>query len=626
MWREQLAFFWDGQRRLTFGYFDLLQKNPMPLLTLISSTDERLQRESRLIDVIDLFRWDAQVIVVDLPEGHRFVQLITGLGDVLSLHLCTENELPADAETQLLMVLKAERDDQEKISFKLRTLSRQNDQGRAMRGFIAQASTHLLWAISQKRANDRGADGGAIVRLTPAQRIFPLEQSRVILTPQAVNLHPVSDMREAPFAIMQHWVNEGGAPRAILELLLREGLEDHTQLLRRIYVVIAMRQRQRFDLWIQTQKRIGAPQVDPLTLSDIRAATGVHDEETDAVTSNAALTVANLLRLIIDPETHAGCGVAVRRQLSPAPGRGELLEIDFYGAALGDDVGVILPAAMAGDLLVAPQDPGGSTIIRLFRFDADALTPWRVSEEDPLVAAIIQKARETSQTASAAVELRRRREQFVQALNQLIRHKSSKPLFDLSGDWRVLDPIVNISFAYLFISASQAQQAILTSLGGFEAYDADPALTIAIVNSGEFAEHAQITSLPRLLHMTPLLQRYLAVCGVQGMATENLTLMQQARIFLALQRGLNISHMRVARISLPQDIENWRVANEAAQYLMDKDYLAQAFADLEKKSNNSEIALLSEYLLARESGEWTSPEKAQQIVWLLRREESVSSS
>ena len=490
----------------------------MPLLTLISSTDERFQRESRLIDVIDLFRWDAQVIVVDLPEGHRFVQLITGVGDVLSLHLCTENELPADAETQLLMALKAESDDQEKISLKLRTLSRQNDQGRAMR------------------------------------------------------------------------------------------------------------QRQRFDLWIQTQKRIGAPQVDPLTLSDIRAATGVHDEETDAVTSNAALTVANLLRLIIDPETHARCGVAVRRQSSPAPGRGELLDIDFYGAALGDDVGVILPAAMAGDLLVAPQDPGGSSIIRLFRFDADALTPWRVSEEDPLVAAIIQKARETSQTAPAAVELRRRREQFVQALNQLIRHKSSKPLFDLSGDWRVLDPIVNISFAHLFISASQAQQAILTSLGGFEAYDADPALTIAIVNSGEFAEHAQITSLPRLLHLTPLLQRYLAVCGVQGMATENLTLMQQARTFLALQRGLNISHMRVARISLPQDIENWRAANEAAQYLMDKDYLAQAFADLEKKSNNPEIALLSEYLLAREGGEWTSPEKAQQIVWLLRREESVSSS
>ena len=84
--------------------------------------------------------------------------------------------------------------------------------------------------------------------------------------------------------------------------------------------------------------------------------------------------------------------------------------------------------------------------------------------------------------------------------------------------------------------------------------------------------------------------------------------------------------MRVARISLPQDIENWRAANEAAQYLMDKDYLAQAFADLEKKSNNPEIALLSEYLLAREGGEWTSPEKAQQIVWLLRREESVSSS
>ena len=74
-----------------------------------------------------------------------------------------------------------------------------------------------------------------------------------------------------------------------------------------------MRQRQRFDLWIETQKRLGAPQVDPLTLSDIRAATGVYDEETDAVTSNAALTVANLLRLIIDPETHARCGVAVRR-------------------------------------------------------------------------------------------------------------------------------------------------------------------------------------------------------------------------------------------------------------------------------------------------------------------------
>ena len=626
MWREQLAFFWDGQRRLTFGYFNLLRKNPVPQLMLISSIDERFQRQSRLIDVIDLFHWGAQAIVVDVPEGHRFVQLIAGDSDVLSLHLCTENELPADAETQLLMALEAESNEQEKITLKLRNLSRQNDQMRVMRGFIAQASAHLLWAISQRRANDRGADGGAIVRLTPAQRVFPLEQRQVILTPQAVSFHPVSDMREAPFAIMQHWVNEGGAPRPILELQLREALEDHTQLLRRIYAVIAMRQRQRFDLWIETQKRLGAPQVDPLTLSDIRAATGVYDEETDAVTSSAALSVVNLLRLIIYPETHVGCGVAVRRQLSPAPGRGELLEIDFYGAALGDDVGVILPAAMAGDLLVAPQDPGGSSIIRLFRFEADVLTPWRVSEEDPLVAAMIQKARETSQTAPASVELRRRREQFVQALNQLIRHKSSKPLFDLSGDWRVLDPIAHISFAHLFVSASQAQQAILTALGGFEAYDADPAMTIAIVNSGEFAQHAQMTALPRMLRLTPLLQRYLAVCGAQGMATENLTLKQQAGAFLALQRGQNISNMRAARISLPQDSEDWQAANETAKYLMDDDNLVQAFDDLVNKSNNAAIALLREYLVAREDGEWTPHEKAQQLVRLLRHEETVSSS
>ena len=37
-----------------------------------------------------------------------------------------------------------------------------------------------------------------------------------------------------------------------------------------------------------------------------------------------------------------------------APGLGETVEIDFYGAALGDEIGLVAPTARPGDLGVAP--------------------------------------------------------------------------------------------------------------------------------------------------------------------------------------------------------------------------------------------------------------------------------
>jgi len=319
----------------------------------------------------------------------------------------------------------------------------------------------------------------------------PSAQARITILPQPLDLRASVDMRQAPFSIMQHWLNENGAPRAILQIRLPQTLEDTSHLLRRVYAFIAMRQRQRSNIWNQLQKLNGAPQIDPLNLTDLRTATGRMDECPDAVASDASVSIVNLLRLILDPEKYAGHGIAVRR-LGVSKGNrknGEIIEVDFFAAALGDDVGLVCPTAMLGDLLVAPVDPGGLEKLRLLRFGSDGLYPLRAKEDDPLVGEIINQATPIVSNNAPSLtppQMSRTVHCFTEQISS--RNFNSGSIRSVRRPGKDYGPLIQLSYARLIRQIAPTSRQRLYALGGYLAYAADPGLVTAVATSGAFGE------------------------------------------------------------------------------------------------------------------------------------------
>ncbi|NBS34786.1 MAG: hypothetical protein EBS82_02930 [Methylocystaceae bacterium] len=619
MWREQLDYFWDGRDRLTIGRQNLPPGSVLPHLTIVSASDESLRDNATLVDVIDVSRWSADILVVVLSEGHRFLRLTSGDGKTVTIRLVAESDFPAQPEIQLLMAREEKHEGDRHILLELKSVENRGDGVNAIRQQIAQQSSTLLWAISQSYVCERFEANDWLLWLGPATRVYPSPQTRITILPQPLDLRASADMRQAPFSIMQHWLNENGAPRAIIQIRLPQTLEDNSQLLRRVYAFIAMRQRQRLDIWNQLQKLNGAPQIDPLNLTDLRTATGRLDECPDAVGSDTSVSLVNLLRLIVDPEKYAGHGVAVRRLAASKGNRknGEIIEVDFFAAALGDDVGLVYPTAMLGDLLVTPIDPGGPEKLRLLRFSSDGLHPLRAKEDDPLVGEIINQATRLSQTASLHSQLRKCRERFTALLNKSLAEISILPLFDELGSWEGLDPLIQLSYARLLRRIAPMKRQRLYALGGYLAYAADPGLVTAVATSGTFSETESPKPLSELSESGSLLQRYLAACDARGMSADTMTLRQQARALLALKQDEGLLALRQARISLPDEIEGLSSLSRVAHKLNDRVLLRRALNFFEQRDDKKSVAEILDYLSGYEQGLWLPPDRAEALENLL---------
>lgn len=619
MWREQLDYFWDGQDRLTIGRLNLPADSALPHLTIVSASDEFFRDNAMLVDVIDFSRWSADILVVVLPESHRFLRLTSGDGKTVTIRLVAESTLPAQPETQLLMAREEQHERNGDKSLELKSLEIRGDVISEIRQQIGQESSTLLWAISQSYVRERFEQNDWLLWLAPATRVHPSAQARITILPQPLDLHASVDMRQAPFSIMQHWLNENGAPRAILQIRLPQTLEDTSHLLRRVYAFIAMRQRQRSNIWNQLQKLNGAPQIDSLNLTDLRTATGRMDECPDAVASDASVSIVNLLRLILDPEKYAGHGIAVRRLAVSKGNRknGEIIEVDFFAAALGDDVGLVCPTAMLGDLLVAPVDPGGLEKLRLLRFGLDGLYPLRAKEDDPLVGEIINQATRLSQTTPLYSHLRKCRERFIALLNKSLAEISTLALFDQLGAWEGLGPLIQLSYARLLRRIAPMNRQRLYALGGYLAYAADPGLVTAVATSGTFGETESPKTLSELPQSGSLLERYLAACDARGMSANTMTLRQQARALLALKQDEDLLVLRQARISLPDEIEGLSSLARAAQKLSDRTLLRRALNFFEQSNDKKSAAEIVNYLAGYEQGLWLPPDRAEALNNLL---------
>ncbi len=633
MWREQFDYFWDGRRRLAIGWFDGADRatasSVRPELMVFSARDERFASAPALVDVIDAARWRSRIIVIDLPTDHRFVRVTAGDGVELTLALAAERDLPQGADWRLLLTMLPDAGGAEPVAFRLAAFPARGDVERLSREQTAAAGARLVWAIGQRRAVER-ADNAVVIRLAPARRVFPAYQSRLVLEAAPFETSAAGDAREAPFAIMEHWLRESGSPRIILRLRIPDSIEESATLLGRCSVALAMNQRRRLKGWTLDQRAAGEPAVDALTAEDLRQATGEPHDYPDAAESAEPIIVSNLLSLLIDPEEAEADGVALRRgREKTAPGMGETVEIEFYAAALGDDVGLVCPAAGPGDLGVAPVDPGGPAYARLFRVEGDGLAPLRPLEDEALIDELRRRAADAARSATGAAAravteraagLRSRCDKLVASLNGALARAEVATRFEPPGLWDTLEPLAQASFAALAVDATGPARARLLQFGGYGAFCADPALTAAIAHGGDFAQSVRPCAEAADMRGAPsLLARYLDACGARGMAPTGIDARQEARLMRALSKEPDAAALREARVALAIDDGVRREAAHAARLIVDAAAVERAWTHFAEAGAADAADMLDAYLDLRRAGGWAPAHEAPTLAALVTR-------
>ena len=637
MWQERFDCFWDGGRRLALGFFDsdngVGQNAPLPQLTIVSARDDAFLLDPVLIDLIDSARWRSRIVFVDLPPDHRFLRLTAQDGAQLVLDLSRAFDHSLANDWRLLTLLAPEPGGgDDAIGLRVAALSARGDLDQLAREQFAAAGVRLVWAIGQRRALTIAGDGAAQAVLSPATQVYPIEQNRLTLEARAYDAEAAADVREAPFAIMQLWLAENGAPHAVLRLRLAESLEESASLLGRVSVAMALRQRQRLNNWMNVQKQAGEPVIDPVTFEDIRQATGDPSEQPVAVEVGEAVVVVNLLNLILDPESAGAAGVAVRRASLTRAGStdGETIEIDFYGASLGDDVGLVSPSASPGDLGVAPTDPGGSPFVRLLRVEGDGLVPRRINDDDPLLDEMLRRATGAARaTTGAAARVvadrasaqRSRRERLVAALNSALTRAHAPERLDSAGKWELFDPLLMTSFA--------AHGAMGSIPGGYAAYAADPALAIALSRAGALSVGGVATPARDSRAAASLINRMLAALGLSGMAPSDMNVsMDAARQAMLLQKltssSADAAALRDAHVRLPSDIALWDETVKAARRLGDDAVIDVAQTHFAAQGDPEAATALTDYLAWRQAGNWLPAEDAVVLAGLIARAEIES--
>ncbi|MBM3550342.1 MAG: hypothetical protein FJX45_00985 [Alphaproteobacteria bacterium] len=633
MWREQFDYFWDGRRRLAIGWFDGADRATAsavrPELMVCSARDERFASAPALVDVIDAARWRSRIIVIDLPADHRFVRLTAGDGVELTLALAAERDLPQGADWRLLLTMLPDAGGADPVAFRLAAFPARGDVERLSREQTAAAGARLVWAIGQRRAVER-ADNAVVIRLAPARRIFPAYQSRLVLEAAPFETSAAGDAREAPFAIMEHWQRESGSPRVVLRLRIPDSIEESAALLGRCSVALAMNQRRRLNGWTLDQRAAGEPAVNALTIEDLRQATGEPHEYPDAAESAEPIVVANLLSLLIDPEEAEADGVALRRgREKSAPGMGETVEIEFYAAALGDDVGLVCPAAGPGDLGVAPVDPGGPAYVRLFRVEGDGPAPLRPLEDEALIDDLMRRAADSARAATGAAAravteraagLRSRCDKLVASLNGALARAEVAARFEPPGLWDTLEPLAQASFTALAVDATGPARARLQQFGGYGAFCADPALAAAIAHGGGFAQSVRPCAEAADMRGVPsVLARYLDACGARGIAPTGIDPRQEARLMRALSKEPDAAALREARVALAIDDGVRREAAQAARLIVDAAAVERARTHFAEAGATDAADMLDAYLDLRRAGGWAPAHEAPTLAALVAR-------
>ncbi len=613
MWRDRVDAFWDGKRALVIGFFDeeaTAAQGLRPEIVVACAKGQGFQ-DAVLVDLIDQRRWRCGCCVVDLAADHLHVSLRSPDGAELRLELTHETTASAGGERRLLLAEQLDNPALGALAFRVAFLSTRGDLERFTRDQIARSGARLIWAISQKRHVER-RDGALVrARLSSTQRVFPAEQSRLVIEAKELQIERSFVPLKAPFAIMEHWLHENGAPCATLRVRV-PSLDRSDPFLCRTAVVLVMHQRRSFREWAQGQREAGGAIVDPLDCEDIRLATGRLRERLDAAESSASIVAHNLLKFLA-PGAGQFDGVAIRRRSEESADGAALVEIDFYAAALGDDIGLVSTGADAGDFGVAPVDPGGVRYARLFRVGRDRLEPRRVEDDDLLLDEVLRLAAEAEADpagglprsgAERASSIQGKREKLLAGLNGALAGAGFAGRFDAARMWDVFEPVLLSSFVALVSNMAPQARAFAHELGGYEAYRADPQLVQALTRQPELAQMRDGLLRAYRADARSLVYRYAAACGFAGLVAQGADLPAQIEAWRLLSDPLT-KRLLTARVALDGSGALAKRATHVTELLENEAMVERAAIYCDDWELVEKADLLRAYLERRRHGEWT---------------------
>ncbi len=618
MWQERVDAFWDGKRGLALGFFDEEAVGPegaRPELAVLASSSEAME-DAELVDLVAPERWRCGCQIFELPRNRRFVALHAAGGAELRLELCDEKPGLPGGDWRLLFVELPETGLPTAPAFKASSFSGRGDLARHAQERIVRSGPKLVWALGQKRSSERVAGAILTQRLEPAQRLFPAQQSHLAVEARELCAAREEAPPRAPFAILEHWLREGGAPCATLRLRFAT-FSQGDAFLKRASAFLVMRQRIAFREWAREQRLKGEPIADPLTCDDIRVATGRQGERFDCVERSGPIVVQNLAKLIgarnVSPE-----GVSARR-VADEPGPGAVVDLAFHGAALGDEVGLVNTSPDGGDFEVLPADPGGVRHARAFRFGFDGLTPRAMQEGEPLLEEILRLAAEAERGAEAGAPeakrlapLQERRERLIATLNRTLAAAGYGERFDPTRKWDALDPLRFWSFCALVADCPAAGRADLAARGGFEAFRADPALTEALAGQPEL-RLGELGARRAEDEAKPLVYRYAAAQAVAGVVAPRADAATQLEAYRLLRQTPLARELAAARLSLDAPSFDAAALGETAATLSNEAMVERAVIYCDDWGFPEKGEALRAYLDRRRAGEWTSASEGAQL-------------
>jgi hypothetical protein len=630
MWRDQIDAFWDGRRGFAIGFFEAEEAmgtpGLRPDLTVVSAKDAAFVHGATLVDVLDADRWRCGHCVLELPQDHTFVSLRSPEGAELRFALVGANAPLHGGDLRLLLVEAGEQTAPGATPYRLASLPARGDWERLARDQIARGGAKLVWAISQRRVVERSDGAAVFVHLWPAQRAYPAYQSRIVLEPIELPRGCAPLTLKAPFAIMETWLRENGAPCPTLRVRVPNTLEQNEFMLGRSAIVLVMRQRRRLRDWNRRQRELGEPAVDPLVFDDIREATGFPLEQPDAVEADGDIVVHNLLNVIARHDATEFDGLSVTRLPDGGgPDSGVILDIHFSGATLGDDMGLVSTAADAGDFGVVPNDPGGASYARLFRFESDGLSPRRIDEDDLLLDEILRRAADEERATRGASlraggdraqSVQGRRERLLASLNATLAMTGYAGRFEAARFWDIFEPMLMSSFVALAADAAPEARAVLPRLGGYDAYRCDPSLVQAAVRRELGASIDEAGFRDYRGAATSLLHRFLGACRLSGLVRADADLATQIGIWRVLGEPAIAARLARARISL-SGREDIRDIARAADLLVEEAIIERAAIYCDDFDLRNEAQSLRDHLARRRNGEWTRFQDASRLAVLV---------
>jgi len=615
MWQERVDAFWDGKRGLALGFFEeetVAAEGVRPEIAVLAAASESMD-DAELVDLVSPERWRCGCQLFELPRGRRFVALHAVGGAELRLELCDDKLGLVGGEWRLLFVELPDTGLQAAPAFNASSFSARGDLARHAQERIVRSGARLVWALGQKRCLERLAGAIVLQRLEPAQRLFPAQQSHL-----AVEAREFCEAREeapprAPFAVLEHWLREGGAPCATLRLRFAS-FSQGDAFLKRASAFLVMQQRRAFREWTREQRRHGEPVADPLTCDDIRVALARPGERFDAVERSGPIVVHSLAKLVGARNASPSDGVSARRA-AEEPGPGAVVDLAFHGAALGDDVGLVSACPDGGDFEVLPADPGGVRHARVFRLGFDGLSARAMREDDPLLEDILRLAAEAERGAELglpetkrAAPLQERRERLVASLNRALAAAGYGERFDPTRKWDALDPLRFWSFCALVAACPAAGRADLAARGGFEAFRADPALTEALAGQPDLRlAEASAPGLRRAEEEArPLVYRYAAILGLSGVVGPRADVATQLGAYRLLRQPALARELAAARLSLDEPSFDATALAETAATLSNEAMVERAVIYCDDWEFPQKAEALRAYLERRREGEWTS--------------------